>query len=1435
MTTNWQDPAAPTPPAASSGGQRPNKGKRFGIVATLLVVIAGLATAAGLVMVNRGNDDVADSAQYVVVDAAATTPVFEPRAARGNDPFFPLEIQLTSYQEEVESEIDEQFAQDQADAEPGESVERPAFDVAALDEAVKTGLYGGTEENTCDPERLISFLYANPDLGEAWAKVQGIEFSGIASYIRSLEVRVLAEPVNVLNHGYDFSTSSAYEIDTVLDAGTAVLVDSSGNVRTRCYCGNPIKPKPPQHRPPRCIVFGTYVLSEPGTGNRREGVPRDVVLTGREANLTAGGTWVEVSWGGDDDQQGWVPSHNLRKSYCPIPTTDRYCPGPGTTKVWQTPATTTAVGRVTGQVRMTDTSFEMFAPISPVGGLGTETIINDAMLIRFTQASSAQSSAWVKLSDLNQDANRCQRVRQCINTEGPVWDRAGGAPIPGADGVIWAEFSGHFAGDPATHTEIRLNNGTGAYAWIGLFYTPLPDERCEQPILECVEYADVYETSTQAPPDKLGLLTNTTVEVIGGPQDGRLQIRFHNGPEGWVDQAEFFDGYDNCEPYDVCAVAASTPGYTIYPDQGDVLNPAIPAPKVVQVLGQSIEMDGSAMVLIGIDGTPYWIDFFGISSADCDPPQVDCPQSPYTSLLDDFAPTLRDPATLDLATEMTSQMMVNDESGQPSSTCCVAALFDSPDVGDPSATPTPASVVTIGAGDVDGVSWYLTTSGKYFRDIHILADSDCLVSVCPAPFEDGEIDDDRITELRDLVATGLLEEGELTEAETAPDAEPSDAGITLGRPRPTSGDCCVSNVYSAVNGINVPFAGAARWVDVASGPHDADPAWYNTTDGLWLPDVVIVADSACRPVNCPTDTPETPVNDKIRRLRDVLDDGELTISTAATVFLEGDSAPCCIASSILDGPGGDVANLITEPTLVTVVGVNDDGMWYQVWLEPVGGGWVHADDFVDFGLCRPTTDTRCPVFSALNEAELLIGLDMTCCVSIGTDAAPDYEAIIFQGVTRTTDDGGTEYQAQDGRWIPEGDFAARLNCVRTSVCPVAASIIDPQGCCITVGAADFDELVLTGERRDIGGGVLEYEASNGQWYLEADFADAGRCGPDTPPCNGQLIGTECCARPNQVVGGSCVPPCPTGQTRIAGGGCQADSQPAPTPTPVPGCANGDDDTHCDNADNCPQTANENQADADNDGRGDSCDPCTDADQDLFCEAPGDVNNDICWGLYNLDQTDSDGDRVGDPCDNCPNTSNADQTDADGDGLGDACECPTNGATGGNGDRDGDGVCDVDDNCVDTPNPGQSDRDDEDGYGDACDNCPDIFNPGQADSYGQPGVGDACECPTPIGASGLSGNTDSDDICNVDDNCDFISNPSQADTDKDGFGNACDNCPSFFNTAQVDTDGDGFGDGCDFCPGANGPQDASRVANPDQGFLYDTTGDGVRDSCFPLLR
>ncbi|MFN3198295.1 MAG: fibrinogen-like YCDxxxxGGGW domain-containing protein [Bradymonadia bacterium] len=75
----------------------------------------------------------------------------------------------------------------------------------------------------------------------------------------------------------------------------------------------------------------------------------------------------------------------------------------------------------------------------------------------------------------------------------------------------------------------------------------------------------------------------------------------------------------------------------------------------------------------------------------------------------------------------------------------------------------------------------------------------------------------------------------------------------------------------------------------------------------------------------------------------------------------------------------------------------------------------------------------------------------------------------------------------------------------------------------------------------------------------------------------------------------------------------------------------DSDGVNDDNDNCPNTANADQADGDGDGQGDVCDAC-----------PADATN------------DADGDGVCQDVDNCPTVANGDQLDDNGDGYGDAC-------------------------------------------------------------------------------------------------------------------------------------------------------------------------------------
>jgi hypothetical protein len=149
------------------------------------------------------------------------------------------------------------------------------------------GLYGGTlRRRVCDKRQLVDFLQGHPDKAAAWASVIGITPAQIPPYVAGLTSVLLRSDTLVTNHG--FARGHATSVVSLLQAGTAVLVNNRGEPVTKCYCGNPLTAPPsygpaftPTYSGPRWAGFSgtsitivqvnttiiqSFTLVDPGTG-----------------------------------------------------------------------------------------------------------------------------------------------------------------------------------------------------------------------------------------------------------------------------------------------------------------------------------------------------------------------------------------------------------------------------------------------------------------------------------------------------------------------------------------------------------------------------------------------------------------------------------------------------------------------------------------------------------------------------------------------------------------------------------------------------------------------------------------------------------------------------------------------------------------------------------------------------------------------------------------------------------------------------------------------------------------------------------------------------------------------------------------------------------------------------------------------------------------
>lgn len=202
----------PTPPEVSAGSRsRRNRGLLIGGGVGILVVI--IIVLAVLVFSGSGGGKAAGASVRTEPVSSAQSPFAPPQGT---------------------------------DMPPSQPVMPPPNTQASGGTA---GLYGGSlNQQVCDKTQMITYLQNNPDKGAAWAGVLGIQQSEIPSYINGLTPVILRSDTLVTNHGFSNGKATAHV--SVLQAGTAVLVDDKGEPVSKCYCGNPLTAPPSYTSPP---------------------------------------------------------------------------------------------------------------------------------------------------------------------------------------------------------------------------------------------------------------------------------------------------------------------------------------------------------------------------------------------------------------------------------------------------------------------------------------------------------------------------------------------------------------------------------------------------------------------------------------------------------------------------------------------------------------------------------------------------------------------------------------------------------------------------------------------------------------------------------------------------------------------------------------------------------------------------------------------------------------------------------------------------------------------------------------------------------------------------------------------------------------------------------------------------------------------------------
>ncbi|MEV5906906.1 DUF6777 domain-containing protein, partial [Streptomyces sp. NPDC052127] len=205
------------------GGGEPRRSRwrsapRIALITTAVVAVTALALV--LALVNGGGSGSGGGGSGQVGEV-----FLQPAGKTGPEPFTEPPVSDSSF----------------PPASVAPSGSSPPTDTVSGVDGGDEGLYGGTRNvSSCDVERQIKALQADPAKNRAFASVAGVAPSGVPAHLRSLTPVQLRLDTRVTNHGYRAGAATTYQ--AVLQAGTAVLVDRHGVPRVRCACGNPLTP-----------------------------------------------------------------------------------------------------------------------------------------------------------------------------------------------------------------------------------------------------------------------------------------------------------------------------------------------------------------------------------------------------------------------------------------------------------------------------------------------------------------------------------------------------------------------------------------------------------------------------------------------------------------------------------------------------------------------------------------------------------------------------------------------------------------------------------------------------------------------------------------------------------------------------------------------------------------------------------------------------------------------------------------------------------------------------------------------------------------------------------------------------------------------------------------------------------------------------------------